>query len=125
MRTAASPALRRGGLKPAAKRRLVDAARTRPQAVSAVIRMRVFPARGRAFFRGTRLGASGRPRILADGGAGPVSSGAPLASVFLARDRRGWATGLSAGIDGAGVGGAGAGGLRGGGGPGFVGGGGG
>src|SRR5881396_1644327 len=81
MRNAAIPALTRGWFNAPAKRRLVDAARTRPQAVSAVIRMRVFPARGRAFFRGTRLGASGRPRILADGGAVPVSSGATLASV--------------------------------------------
>src|SRR5436309_3143587 len=110
-RNAAIPALTRGWFNAPAKRRLVDAARTRPPAVSAVIRMRAFLARGRAFFRGTRLGASGRPRILADGGAVPVSLAATLASVSRAGGRRVWATGLSAGIDGAGLDGTGAAGL--------------
>src|SRR2546428_1002006 len=68
MRNAAIPALTRGWLSAPARIRLVDAARTRPPAVSAVIRMRASLVGGRASFRGIRLGASARPRILADGG---------------------------------------------------------
>src|SRR3989449_11537544 len=68
MRNAAIPALTRGWFSAPANSKLVDAARTRPPAVSAVIRMRASLAGGRAFFRGIRLGASARPRILADGG---------------------------------------------------------
>src|SRR2546422_11718073 len=68
MRNTAIPALTRGWLSAPARIRLVDAARTRPPAVSAVIRMRASLVGGRASFRGIRLGASARPRILADGG---------------------------------------------------------
>src|SRR2546428_7204096 len=68
MRNAAIPALTRGWFSAPARIRLVDAARTRPPAVSAVIRLRAPLGGGRAFFRGIRLGASARPRILAAGG---------------------------------------------------------
>src|SRR2546425_10093206 len=68
MRNPAIPALTRGWFSAPARIRLVDAARTRPPAVSAVIRLRAPLAGGRAFFRGIRLGASARPRILAAGG---------------------------------------------------------
>src|SRR2546427_6234529 len=72
MRNAAIPALTRGWFSAPARIRLVDAARTRPPAVSAVIRLRAPLAGGRAFFRGIRLGASARPRILAAGGVAGV-----------------------------------------------------
>src|SRR2546422_11757680 len=80
MRNAAIPALTRGWLSAPARIRLVDAARTRPPAVSAVIRMRASLVGGRASFRGIRLGASARPRILADGGVAGVFLGGHLAS---------------------------------------------
>src|SRR2546422_7805704 len=68
MRNAAIPALTRGWSSAPANSRLVDAARTRPPAVSAVIRLRASLAGARAFFPGVRLGASARPRGLADAG---------------------------------------------------------
>src|SRR2546425_11034237 len=68
MRNAAIPALTRGWFSAPANSRLVDAARTRPPAVSAVIRLRASLAGARAFFPGVRLGASARPRGLADAG---------------------------------------------------------
>src|SRR5439155_20993061 len=73
MRNAAIPALTRGWFSAPANSKLVDAARTRPPAVSAVIRMRASLAGGRAFFRGIRLGPSARPRILADAGVAGFS----------------------------------------------------
>src|SRR5436309_10874334 len=76
MRNAAIPALTRGWFSAPANSKLVDAARTRPPAVSAVIRMRASLAGGRAFFRGIRLGPSARPRILADAGVAGLSLGA-------------------------------------------------
>src|SRR2546426_1204681 len=78
MRNTAIPALTRGWLSAPARIRLVDAARTRPPAVSAVIRMRASLVGGRASFRGIRLGASARPRILADGGVAGLFFGAHL-----------------------------------------------
>src|SRR5206468_1221179 len=62
MRNAAIPALTRGWFSAPANSRLVDAARTRPPAVSAVIRLRASLAGARAFFPGVRLGDSARPR---------------------------------------------------------------
>src|SRR2546426_2652546 len=73
MRNAAIPALTRGWFSAPANSRLVDAARTRPPAVSAVIRLRASLAGARAFFPGVRLGASARPRILADAGVAGLS----------------------------------------------------
>src|SRR2546422_11451312 len=78
MRNAAIPALTRGWFSAPARIRLVDAARTRPPAVSAVIRLRAPLAGGRAFFRGIRLGASARPRILAAGGGAGLCSWAQI-----------------------------------------------
>src|SRR3989442_15241686 len=78
MRNAAIPALTRGWFSAPARIRLVDAARTRPPAVSAVIRVRASLAGGRAFFRGIRLGPSARPRILADAGVAGLSFGGHL-----------------------------------------------
>src|SRR5207249_4030573 len=107
MRNAAIPALTRGWFSAPARRRLVEAARTRPPAVSAVIRTRVFSAGGRAFFRGIRLGASARPRILAAAGVAGLSLGANLASISGAGASRVWSTGCclgsgDAGLDGIG-----------------------
>src|SRR5256886_13630581 len=73
MRNAAIPALTRGWFSAPANSRLVDAARTRPPAVSAVIRLRASLAGARAFFPGVRLGASARPRGLADAGVAGLS----------------------------------------------------
>src|SRR2546422_10007639 len=101
MRNAAIPALTRGWFSAPARIRLVDAARTRPPAVSAVIRMRVSLAGGRAFFRGIRLGASARPRILADGGLAGLFLGANLASRSIAGGGRGCVAGLFSGLGGA------------------------
>src|SRR2546422_7654824 len=72
MRNAAIPALTRGWFSAPANSRLVDAARTRPPAVSAVIRLRASLAGARAFFPGVRLGDSARPRGLADAGVAGV-----------------------------------------------------
>src|SRR2546426_12437988 len=83
MRNAAIPALTRGWFSAPARRRLVDAARTRPPAVSAVIRVRASPTAGRAFFRGIRLGASARPRILTDDGMEGLSLGASPPSISV------------------------------------------
>src|SRR5207244_10821532 len=114
MRKAAIPALTRGWFSAPARRRLVEAARTRPPAVSAVIRTRVFSAGGRAFFRGIRPGASARPGILADAGGAGRSLGASLASISGAGAGRVWSTGGclgsgDAGLDGIGTGALGAG----------------
>src|SRR2546430_2163192 len=82
MRKAAIPALTRGWFSAPANSRLVDAARTRPPAVSAVTRLRASLAGARAFFPGVRLGDSARPRGLADAGVagfplwGPLAAGA-------------------------------------------------
>src|SRR2546427_10710249 len=84
MRNAAIPALTRGWFSAPANSKLVDAARTRPPAVSAVIRMRASLAGGRAFFRGIRLGPSARPRILADAGVAALSLGANLGASSIA-----------------------------------------
>src|SRR3989449_11360004 len=90
MRNAAIPALTRGWFSAPARRRLVEAARTRPPAVSAVVRTRGFFAGGRAVFRGVRVGAFARPRILADAGVAGLSLGGNLASLFGARAGRVW-----------------------------------
>src|SRR6266571_1241599 len=111
MRNAAIPALTKGWFSAPAKRRLVDAARTRPPAVSAVIRVRVFSAAGRTLFCGIRLGASARPRILADAGVAGLSLGANLASFSGAGAGRVWSTGCCLGTGDAGLGGTGIGAL--------------
>src|SRR2546425_7159773 len=111
MRNAAIPALTRGWFSAPARSRLVDAARTRPPAVSAVIRMRASLAGGRAFFRGIRLGASARPRILADGGVAGLFFRGKLASRSIAGAGRGCVAGVCSGIGDAGLDGAGAPGL--------------
>src|SRR2546426_8471311 len=108
MRNAAIPALTRGWLSAPARIRLVDAARTRPPAVSAVIRMRASLVGGRASFRGIRLGASARPRILADGGVAGLFFWAQLPPRSLARGGRACVTGVCSGIGGAGPDGGGA-----------------
>src|SRR2546429_9075042 len=87
MRNAAIPALTRGWFSAPANSRLVDAARTRPPAVSAVIRLRASLAGARAFFPGVRLGASARPRGLADAGVAGLSPRAQPAPVCLPRGR--------------------------------------
>src|SRR2546422_8392632 len=102
MRKAAIPALTRGWFSAPARRRLVEAARTRPPAVSAVIRTRVFSAGGRAFLRGIRVGASAR-RILADAGVAGLSLGANLASISGAGAGRVWSTGGCLGSGDAGL----------------------
>src|SRR3989449_11060219 len=102
MRNAAIPALTRGWLSAPARIRLVDAARTRPPAVSAVIRMRASLVGGRASFRGIRLGASARPRILADGGVAGLFLRGHLAPSSLARAGRGCVAGVCSGVRGAG-----------------------
>src|SRR3989442_8254943 len=107
MRNAAIPALTRGWLSAPARIRLVDAARTRPPAVSAVIRMRASLVGGRASFRGIRLGASARPRILADGGVAGVFFWAHLPPRLLPRGGPGRVGGVFSGPRGAGPGGAG------------------
>src|SRR3989475_12580912 len=107
MRNAAIPALTRGWLSAPARIRLVDAARTRPPAVSAVIRMRASLAGGRAFFRGIRLGASARPRILADGGVAGLSLGGHLPPRSITGGRRRLVAGVFSGLGDAGPPGAG------------------
>src|SRR2546425_8154855 len=102
MRNAAIPALTRGWFSAPARSRLVDAARTRPPAVSAVIRTRASLAGGRAFFRGIRLGASARPRILADGGVAGLSLRAHLPPRSITGGGRVCVTGVFSGIGGAG-----------------------
>src|SRR2546428_10576126 len=87
MRNAAIPALTRGWFSAPANSRLVDAARTRPPAVSAVVRLRASLAGARAFFPGVRLGASARPRGLADAGVAGFSPRAPLAPGATPRAR--------------------------------------
>src|SRR2546422_4100534 len=116
MRNAAIPALTRGWFSAPARIRLVDAARTRPPAVSAVIRMRASLAGGRAFFRGIRLGASARPRILADGGVAGLFFGAHLAPRSIDRGGRPCVAGVCSGLRDAGPQWTGPPGLRGGGG---------
>src|SRR5207245_6083681 len=118
MRNAAIPALTRGWFSAPARIRLVDAARTRPPAVSAVIRLRAPLAGGRAFFRGIRLGASARPRILAAGGVAGLFLGAHLASSSIAGAGRVCVAGVS-GLGDAGREGGGAAGLGGDGEPGL------
>src|SRR2546429_911581 len=98
MRNAAIPALTRGWFSAPANSRLVDAARTRPPAVSAVIRLRASLAGARAFFPGVRLGASARPRGLADAGVAGFPLGAHLAPGAIARGRPPRATALCSGI---------------------------
>src|SRR3989442_11175334 len=85
MRNAAIPALTRGWFSAPANSRLVDAARTRPPAVSAVIRLRASLAGARAFFPGVRLGASARPRGLADAGVAGFSLRAHLSPLSISR----------------------------------------
>src|SRR2546422_5479410 len=103
MRNAAIPALTRGWLSAPARIRLVDAARTRPPAVSAVIRMRASLVGGRASFRGIRLGASARPRILADGGVAGLFFWAHLASRSVAGAGRPLVAGVFSRIRGPGA----------------------
>src|SRR2546422_5474824 len=113
MRNAAIPALTRGWFSAPANSRLVDAARTRPPAVSAVIRLRASLAGARAFFPGVRLGASARPRGLADAGVAGLSLGGQLPPGAITRARPPCAAALSSRIGGGGPDGAGAGtGLR-------------
>src|SRR2546428_13659348 len=94
MRNAAIPALTRGWFSAPANSRLVDAARTRPPAVSAVIWMRASLAGARAFFPGVRLGASPRPRGLADAGVAGVSPWGHLAPGAIAPRRPPWGAGV-------------------------------
>src|SRR2546427_12168300 len=112
MRNAALPALTRGWSSAPARSRLVDAARTRPPAVSAVIRTRASLAGGRAFFRGIRLGASARPRILADGGVAGWVVGGQLPPGLIAGGRPRVGSGVFSCVGGAGRGGGRAPGLR-------------
>src|SRR2546430_6598536 len=113
MRNAAIPALTRGWSSAPANSRLVDAARTRPPAVSAVIRLRASLAGARAFFPGVRLGASARPRGLADAGVAGFPLRAHLAPGAIAAARPLCGTALSSGIPDRGPDGPGAGpGLR-------------
>src|SRR2546428_4199277 len=72
MRNAAIPPLTRGWFSTPARRRLVDAARTSPPAISAVIRLRT-GAVGRAFVRGLRAGVLGRVRTFGDSGGAIVA----------------------------------------------------
>src|SRR2546427_8370922 len=102
MRNPAIPALTRGWFSAPARIRLVDAARTRPPAVSAVIRLRAPLAGGRAFFRGIRLGASARPRILAAGGVAGLFFWGGLAPRSITRAGPGCVAGFS-GIGDAGL----------------------
>src|SRR2546428_1542735 len=117
MRNAAIPALTRGWLSAPARIRLVDAARTRPPAVSAVIRMRASLVGGRASFRGIRLGASARPRILADGGVAGLFFWGHLPSRSLTRAGPGCVSGFFSPVGGPGLNGSRTPGLRVGGGP--------
>src|SRR3989449_6305865 len=103
MRNAAIPALTRGWFSAPANSRLVDAARTRPPAVSAVIRLRASLAGARAFFPGVRLGASARPRGLADAGVAGVSLWGPLAPGAVARGRAPGGAALFLGFGGGGA----------------------
>src|SRR2546422_2789554 len=113
MRNAAIPALTRGWFSAPANSRLVDAARTRPPAVSAVIRLRASLAGARAFFPGVRLGDSARPRGLADAGVAGLPLGANLAAVSIAGAGPVCATAFCSGIGDAGLDGTGTGtGLR-------------
>src|SRR2546422_1485198 len=105
MRNAAIPALTRGWSSAPANSRLVDAARTRPPAVSAVIRLRASLAGARAFFPGVRLGASARPRGLADAGVAGVPLGGHLAAGSIARAGPRCAAGFFSGIGDRGAGG--------------------
>src|SRR5439155_10803131 len=109
MRNAAIPALTRGWFSAPANSKLVDAARTRPPAVSAVIRMRASLAGGRAFFRGIRLGPSARPRILADAGVAGLSLGANPDAISIAGADRICAMGFGSGIGDTGLDGTGTG----------------
>src|SRR5256886_15814360 len=102
MRNAAIPALTRGWFSAPANSRLVDAARTRPPAVSAVIRLRASLAGARAFFPGVRLGDSARPRILADAGVAGFSLRGHLPPGAIARGGPVWCPGLFSGIRDAG-----------------------
>src|SRR2546428_3037173 len=104
MRNAAIPALTMGSFSASANSRLVDAARRRPPAVSAVIRMRASLAGGRAFFRGIRVGASARPRILADAGVAALSLGANLDAISIAGAGRVCATDFRSGLGHPGLG---------------------
>src|SRR3989475_12428617 len=72
MRNAAIPALTRGWFSTPARRRLVDAARTSPPAISAVIRLRT-EAVGRAVVGGLRAGVMGRVRTFGDSGGAIVA----------------------------------------------------
>src|SRR3989449_3537088 len=72
MRNAAIPPLTRGWFSTPARRRPVDAARTSPPAISAVIRLRT-GAVGRAFVRGLRAGVLGRVRTFGDSGGAIVA----------------------------------------------------
>src|SRR2546422_4089945 len=103
MRNAAIPALTRGWSSAPANSRLVDAARTRPPAVSAVIRLRASLAGARAFFPGVRLGASARPRGLADAGVAGFSLRAHLAAVSIARAGPPWGAAFCSGVRDAGL----------------------
>src|SRR5881397_3573862 len=109
MRNAAIPALTRGWFSAPANSRLVDAARTRPPAVSAVIRLRASLAGARAFFPGVRLGDSARPRGLADAGVAGLPLGANLAAVSIAGAGPVCATAFCSGIGDAGLDGTGTG----------------
>src|SRR3989454_9808570 len=109
MRNAAIPALTRGWFSAPANSRLVDAARTRPPAVSAVIRLRASLAGARAFFPGVRLGASARPRGLADAGVAGFPLGANLAAVSIAGAGPVCATAFCSGIGDGGLDGTGTG----------------
>src|SRR2546429_6732839 len=109
MRNAAIPALTRGWFSAPANSRLVDAARTRPPAVSAVIRLRASLAGARAFFPGVRIGDSACPRGLADGGVAGLPLGANLAAVSIAGAGPVCATAFCSGIGDAGLDGTGTG----------------
>src|SRR5437899_7168923 len=84
MRNAAIPPLTRGWFSTPARRRLVDAARTSPPAISAVIRLRT-GAVGRAFVRGRRAEVLGRVR--ASGASGGATVACLLVSGLLVSGR--------------------------------------
>src|SRR5207249_12282746 len=105
MRNAAIPALTRGWFSAPANSRLVDAARTRLPAVSAVTRLRASLAGARAFFPGVRLGDSARPRGLADAGVAGLPPGANLAAASIPGAGPGLATGVCFSIGAPGRGG--------------------
>src|SRR2546422_2800176 len=111
MRNAAIPGLTRGWFSTPARRRLVDAARTSPPAISAVIRLRT-GAVGRAFVRGLRAGGLGRLRTFGRGGGAIVACLDVSGPIVTGGARSPHEAGLGSGRGGAGFGGTGGRGRR-------------